>query len=407
MKRVIIIPDGCADYPVEALGGKTPLQAANLPSMDAIARLGCVGQSDNVPLHFPAGSEVANMSLLGYDPNQFFSGRAPIEAAAQGIQLGPYDFAIRCNLVTVQDQIMVDFTADHISSAEAATLMKAAQDAFGGTCWEFVPGVSYRNLLIYRGNASQGAPFSSDTRTSAPHDLTDGSVLDDFPKGPGCDLLCDLMARSEPLFANHPVNLARAANGKRVATTLWLWGLGRTPQLASFESRFGARGVMITAVDLLRGLGALVGWDRIEVEGATGYLDTNYAGKGSAAIEALKSYDVVCVHIEAPDEASHEGRVDEKVKALESIDKHIVGPVHEALQQYGEYRILVMPDHPTPVSTKKHSHGFVPFVTCGSGVVKDASETYDEIAAANSRFQLQNGWELIPKWMQSTDRFGK
>jgi 2,3-bisphosphoglycerate-independent phosphoglycerate mutase len=237
--------------------------------------------------------------------------------------------------------------------------------------------------------------------------LTDGSVLDDFPKGPGCDLLCDLMAMSEPLFANHPVNLARAANGKRVATTLWLWGLGRTPQLASFESRFGARGVMITAVDLLRGLGALVGWDRIEVEGATGYLDTNYAGKGSAAIEALKSYDVVCVHIEAPDEASHEGRVDEKVKALESIDKHIVGPVHEALQQYGEYRILVMPDHPTPVSTKKHSHGFVPFVTCGSGVAKDASETYDEIAAANSGFQLHHGWELIPKWMQSTDRFGK
>lgn len=407
MKWVIIIPDGCADYPVETLGGKTPLQAAKLPSMDAIAQRGCVGQSDNVPLHFPAGSEVANMSLLGYDPNEFFSGRAPIEAAAQGIQLGPHDFAIRCNLVTVQDQIMVDFTADHISSAEAATLMKAAQDSFGSACWEFVPGVSYRNLLIYRGQASDPAPFSIDTRTRAPHDLTDETVMDAFPKGPGCDLLCDLMAKSEPLFANHPVNLARVASGKRMATTLWLWGLGRTPQLASFESRFGVRGVMITAVDLLRGLGALVGWDRIEVEGATGYLDTNYAGKGAAAIEALKSYDVVCVHIEAPDEASHEGRVDEKVKAIESIDKHIVGPVHEALKQYGEYRILVMPDHPTPVSTKKHSHGFVPFVTCGSGVTKDGSEAYDEIVAANSGFQFHHGWNLIPKWMQAADRFGK
>lgn len=407
MKWVIIIPDGCADYPVESLGGKTPLQAANLPAMDTIAKLGCVGESDNVPPHFPAGSEVANMSLLGYDPNEFFSGRAPIEAAAQGIQLGPYDFAIRCNLVTVQDQIMVDFTADHISTEEAAALMKSAQEAFGGTCWEFVPGVSYRNLLIYRGEASQPAPFSVDTRTSAPHDLTDGTVKDDFPKGPGCDLLCDLMALSEPLFATHPVNLARAANGKRTATTLWLWGLGRTPQLPSFESRFGVRGAMITAVDLLRGLGALVGWDRIEVVGATGYLDTNYAGKGAAAIEALQSYDVICVHIEAPDEASHEGRVDEKIKALESIDKHIVGPVHEALKQYGDYRILVMPDHPTPVSTKKHSHGFVPFVTCGSGVAVDSSQTYDEIAAANSGFQLLHGWELIPKWMHADDRFGR
>ena len=400
MKWVIIIPDGCSDYPVESLGGKTPLQHARIPAMDEIASLGVVGQSDNVPLHFPAGSEVANMSLLGYDPNKYFTGRAPIEAAAQGIKLGPHDWAVRCNLVTVQNQIMVDFTADHISTAEATELLRSAQESLGSESLEFIPGVSYRNLLLYRGKAEVPSPFSSDTRTTAPHDLTDGTVIDDFPKGPGCDLLCNLMEKSQSLFADHPINLARVANGKRPATNLWLWGLGKTPQLESFDSRFSKRGAMITAVDLLRGLAALIGWDRIEVQGATGYLDTNYAGKGAAAIEALKSYDVVCVHIEATDEASHEGRADEKVKALEAIDKHIVAPIHAALKQQGEYRILVMPDHSTPVSTKKHSHGWVPFAACGNGIAKDNSTTYDELSAAKSGLSYPHGWDLIPKLMR-------
>ena len=400
MKWVIIIPDGCADYPVESLGGKTPMQQANIPAMDEIARLGLVGQSDNVPLQFPAGSEVANMSLLGYDPYLYFSGRAPIEAAAQGIVLGPDDWAIRCNLVTVQNQIMVDFTADHISNAEAIQLLRTAQERLGSECIEFCPGVSYRNLLIYRGKPGAPSPFSIDSRTSAPHDLTDGTVLDNYPKGPGCDLLCNWMEQSVALFAEHPVNLARVANGKRPATNLWLWGLGKTPHLESFESRFGVRGAMITAVDLLRGLAALIGWDRIEVTGATGYLDTNYAGKGAAAIEALKTYDIVCVHVEATDEASHEGRVDEKVKALEAIDRHIVGPIHQALKQYGEYRILVLPDHATPVSTKKHAHGWVPFAACGSGISQDSSLTYDEVSAANSGLSYEHGWDLIPRLMR-------
>ncbi len=400
MKWVIIIPDGCADYPVDSLGGKTPLQYANIPAMNEIARLGLVGRSDNVPLHFPAGSEVANMSLLGYDPNQYFTGRAPIEAAAQGIELGPDDWAIRCNLVTVQNQVMVDFTADHISNAEAIQLLRTAQERLGNECLEFKPGVSYRNLLIYRGKPGVPSPFSIDSRTSAPHDLTDAAVLDDYPKGPGCDLLCNWMEQSVNLFADHPVNLARIANGKRPATNLWLWGLGKTPQLESFESRFGVCGAMITAVDLLRGLAALILWDRIEVTGATGYLDTNYAGKGTAAIEALKAHDIVCVHIEATDEASHEGRVDEKVKALEAIDRHIVDPIHQALKQYGEYRILVMPDHATPVCTKKHSHGWVPFAACGSGISQDSSLSYDEVSAANSGLSYQHGWDLIPRLMR-------
>ena len=399
MKLVIIIPDGCADYSVESLGGKTPLQAAHVPNMDRVASEGCVGVSDNVPRKYTPGSEVANMSLLGYDPNIYFTGRAPIEAAAQGIKLGPYDWAIRCNLVTIRDQIMVDFTADHISTHEAASLLKTAQETLGSPSLEFVAGVSYRNLLIYRGASANDVPFSTETRTTAPHDLTDDSVADDFPRGPGCDLLCGLMDKSQSVFADHPVNQSRIASGKKPATNLWLWGLGKTPQLPSFHSRFGLNGAMITAVDLLRGLAALVGWDRIEVEGATGYLDTNYAGKGQAAIEALKKYDIVCVHVEATDEASHEGRVDEKIKALEAIDKHIVGPVHDALKSYGDYRILVMPDHPTPVSTKKHSHGWVPFAACGTGIAKDNASTYDEVAAEQSSKKFVDGWELIPRWI--------
>jgi len=400
MKYVIIIPDGCADYPVESLGGKTPLQAAQTPNMDAIAKRGLVGQSDNVPRHLPAGSEVANMTLFGYDPNRYFTGRAPIEAAAQGIVLGPLDWAIRCNTVTIVDQVMKDFTADHASNEEAREVLKSVQEAIGNPSLEFTPGVSYRNLLIYRGKASEAVPFSGDSKTSAPHDLTDGSVIDDFPRGPGCDLLSDWMQRSAEVLVDHPVNKRRIAEGRLPISHLWLWGLGKTPTLESFASRFQKTGAMITAVDLLRGLAALVGWDRIEAPGATGYLDTDYASKGRTAIEALSKYDLVCVHIEAPDEASHEGRVEEKIKALEAIDRDIVGPILKALEQYPEHRILITPDHPTPVSTKKHSHGWVPFTIAGSGVHPDASSTYNEVSASQSGLQIPNGWDLMPRFMR-------
>jgi len=400
MKYVIIIPDGCADYPVESLGGKTPLQAAQTPNMDAIAKRGLVGQSDNVPRDLPAGSEVANMTLFGYDPNRYFTGRAPIEAAAQGIVLGPLDWAIRCNTVTIVDQVMKDFTADHASNEEAREVLKSVQEAIGNPSLEFTPGVSYRNLLIYRGKASEAVPFSGDSKTSAPHDLTDGSVIDDFPRGPGCDLLSDWMQRSAEVLVDHPVNKRRIAEGRLPISHLWLWGLGKTPTLESFASRFQKTGAMITAVDLLRGLAALVGWDRIEAPGATGYLDTDYASKGRTAIEALSKYDLVCVHIEAPDEASHEGRVEEKIKALEAIDRDIVGPILKALEQYPEHRILITPDHPTPVSTKKHSHGWVPFTIAGSGVHPDASSTYNEVSASQSGLQIPNGWELMPRFMR-------
>jgi 2,3-bisphosphoglycerate-independent phosphoglycerate mutase len=394
MKYAIVIPDGCADEPQDALGGKTPLQAAKTPAMDEIARLGVVGRSNNVPAHLPAGSDVANLSLFGYDPNKYFTGRAPLEAAAQGIKLGPDDWAIRCNLVTIENQTMRSFTADHVSTAEATALLKTCQERIGAGHLEFIPGVSYRNLLIYRG-AKQPAPFTRDTRATPPHDLTDKSVADDFPRGPGSDLLNDLMGSSVGLFADHPINAARKVVGKMPATNIWLWGLGKTPSLTPFYELHKKRGKMITAVDLLRGLAALIGWERIEVPGATGYLDTDYAAKGRYAIEALNSTDIICVHVEATDEASHEGRADAKIKALEEIDAKIVAPLHSALKKQGDYRILISPDHPTPIRTKTHSHGFVPFTICGSGVTADTATTYDEIAAGQSSLAFEEGWKLM------------
>ncbi len=400
MNYAIIIPDGCADEPQESLGGLTPLQAADVPAMDAIAAAGVVGRACHVPAHLQPGSDVANISLLGYDPLKHFTGRAPLEAAAQGIELGPHDWAIRCNLVTIEDQIMRSFTAGQISSGEAAELLKTAQAEIAPEGYEFVPGVSYRNLLLYRGKPDTKAPFSEDTRTTPPHDLTDNTVADDFPRGPGSDVLNDLMARSVELFRDHPVNQKRISEGTSPATNVWLWGLGRTPTLQPFADAYGLQGAMITAVDLLRGIAALIGWERIEVPGATGYLDTDYAAKGRYAIEALNRTDIVCVHVEATDEASHEGRADEKIKALEEIDRHIVGPVHEALKGHGDYRILVTPDHPTLLRTKTHSHGDVPFCIAGAGIERDDHATYDDITAATSDLAFPQGWKLMSYFLQ-------
>lgn len=399
MKYAIIIPDGCSDFPLEVLGGRTPLEAARIPNMDRVASEGMVAQTDNVPAHLPAGSEVANMTLFGYDPNQYFTGRAPIEAAAQGIVLGPHDWAIRCNFVTIVDQIMVDFTADHITTEHAKLLLQDLANNIADSRFEFVAGVSYRNLLIFRGSESQRPLFTEDTRTRAPHDLTDLAVTDDYPRGPGSDVLVEFMQQSVPIFAEHAVNRSRVAAGQRPATNVWLWGQGRSPVLPSFEQRFGLQGKMITAVDLLRGLAALIGWERIEVEGATGYLDTNYAGKGQAAVAALDETDVVCVHVEATDEASHEGRHEEKIAALEQIDRHVVGPVLEKLKSFPEYRLLVLPDHPTPCATKKHSHGMVPLAVCGSGIAASGA-TYSERAAAASSRSFPNGWEMMEAFIR-------
>ena len=399
MKYAIIIPDGCADEPQDSLAGKTPLMAANVPAMDAVVSEGVVGRATFVPDSLAPGSDVANLGLFGYDPLKYYTGRAPLEAVAQGIHLEPDDWAVRCNLVTIENQKMRSFTAGHISSEEAAELMASAQEELGSEQFEFHAGVSYRNLLVCRAGGGRAIPFSVDTRSTPPHDLTDKEVLDDYPRGPGSDLLTDLMARSMAVFADHPVNVARLAAGKLPATSMWLWGQGRAPRLETFADLHGKSGAMITAVDLLRGLAASMGWRRIEVPGATGYTDTDYAAKGRYACEALGEVDIVAVHVEATDEASHEGDVEAKIKALEQIDRHIVAPLHDALRGHGDYRILVTPDHPTPIFTKTHAHGPVPLAMAGRGIESDGATRYDESTSAASGLAFDEGWRMMSHFL--------
>ncbi|MES2792768.1 MAG: cofactor-independent phosphoglycerate mutase [Planctomycetota bacterium] len=395
MKYALIIPDGVADEPQDSLGARTPLQAARIPHMDAIARAGAAGRADNTPPSMPSGSDVATMSLFGYNPLELHTGRAPLEAAAQGIELGPYDWAVRCNLVTIRDGIMVSFTAEQIPNEIGAKLVAVMQEEFGGDRWEFIPGVSYRNLLIYRGRPDEPAPFGPETQTTPPHDLTDGPVVQALPSGTGSDLMRGFMDRSQELFSK--LNLPGSH-----ATQIWLWGQGQAPALTPFLPRFGVQGGMITAVDLLRGLARLLGWKIFEVPGATGYLDTDYAAKGCYAVQALDDVDFIVVHVEATDEASHEGNAAAKVAALEQIDEHIVGPVWEKLKSCGDYRILISPDHPTFLRTKTHSYGFVPFAVCGTGISANESETYDEIAAAKSQWAYPAGWDLMERFLKGS-----
>jgi 2,3-bisphosphoglycerate-independent phosphoglycerate mutase len=395
MKYAIIIPDGCADDPIANLGGMTPLQAAHKPNMDRVAHEGIVGQANNVPDSLTPASDVATLSLFGYDPLKYYTGRAPLEAAAMGVHVGPLDWAVRCNLVTVIDDVMVDFSGGHVSIPDGQTYMVTVRDRLAGGPIEFHAGVSYRNLMIYSGTSDQPAPFSRETRTQAPHDIPDKPIADHLPSGPGSELLRDLMTESRKILASHPLNCTRQSRGESPVTQIWLWGQGQAPRLETFESVYGKRGAIITAVDLLRGVGAFLGWKRIDVPTATGYLDTDYAAKGRAGVAALNDFDLVCVHVEATDEASHEGKADEKVKALEEIDRHIVGPMLNALQAHGEWRILVSPDHPTLLRERVHGRGFVPWTMAGSGIAASRS-TYDEVSAARGEHRFERGEELMP-----------
>jgi len=399
MKYALIIPDGCADEPQESLGGRTPLEAAETPQMDRIVRQGLIGRAETVPLSMPSGSDVGTMSLFGYDPLKNHTGRAPIEAAAQGLELGPADWAVRCNLVTIQNGRMVSFTAGQVPNDLAAQLIGLMKKEQGeGSPWAFHTGVSYRNLLLYR---SQGepSPLSTETVTHPPHDVTDQEVAQFLPQGPGADVLRRLMLDSEELFRHWPQNLERQQQGELPVTGIWLWGEGKRPSLEPFLDRFGKRAAVITAVDLLRGLGKLLGWQIIEVPGATGYIDTDFEAKGRYAIDVLEDVDFVVIHIEAPDEASHEGEAALKVEALENIDKFILGPVHQHLESLGEYRVLVSPDHPTFLRTKTHAHGAVPFAMCGRGITPDKAQTFDEPAAAHSSLSL-DGHDLMPMFLR-------
>jgi 2,3-bisphosphoglycerate-independent phosphoglycerate mutase len=402
VKYAIVIPDGAADEPQDSLRGQTPLQAAAVPNMDRIAREGAVGLSNNVPPSLAPASDVATLSLFGYDPLSVYTGRAPLEAAAMGVSLGPHDWAVRCNLVTVTNGTMADFTAGHISSAEGAALMEALQEALGASAarelaLEFHSGVGYRNLLVVRSRGPE--PLATDTVTQPPHDIPNRAVRDFLPRGSGSELLVRLMKKSQGVLAAHSVTEARRRQGRAVPTQIWLWGQGRAPHLLHFRDVYGPRGAIVSAVDLVRGVGALLGWTRVDVAGATGYLDTDYAAKGRAAVAALSEHDLVCVHVEATDEASHEGRADAKVEALEKIDRHVVGPLRHALPDFGTWRILISPDHRTPLRTRAHSHGPVPFAMAGTGITPSGVSSYDEVAAVGTGVRMDRGHELMPRFL--------
>ncbi|MCU0916081.1 MAG: cofactor-independent phosphoglycerate mutase [Planctomycetes bacterium] len=393
-KYVVIVPDGAADEPLEQLGGKTPLEAAQTPNMDRISREGRQGMVRTVPEGFEPGSDVAQMSLLGYDPQRYYSGRAPIEAAARGIRLGREDWVFRCNLVTIADGKMVDHSAGHISTKEAGTLIEELQSHLTDERLSLHTGVSYRHLLVVRG-------MDFEVRTYAPHDHIGKAVEKILPRGKGADFLIQLINQSQQLFSGHEVNRVRQDLGENQVSSVWLWGQGKQARLDSFRKQYGLRGAAITAVDLVRGLAKLVGFDLIDVPGATGFLDTNYEGKGQAAIKALAEYDLVFIHIEAPDEAGHQGDAAGKVQALEQVDRHIVGPVWDALQRYESRRLLLLPDHPTPVRGGAHSAEPVPFAMAGTQVSGVLQLGFSEANAARSGLRIEKGCELMEYFLKS------
>src|SRR5688572_12304655 len=395
MKYAIIIPDGAADEPLPELGGKTPIEKAHTPNMDRVAMEGKQGLARTVPEGFESGSDVAIMTLLGYDPKVYHTGRAPLEAAAQRIPLSPTDWVFRCNLVTVVDGIMKDHSAGGITDAEAQRLIGDLKRAVDLPGFEFHYGVSYRNLLVYRGSED------FDLKTKPPHEFPEEPVSRYLPKGTGAEILWSIMDRSQQVFADHEINQVRRQTGHNPATQVWLWGQGHAPNIPTFEERFRvANGCMITGVDLLRGLAVLLGWDVKEVEGMTSFHDTNYAGQGEATAAMLDKYDLVLSHVEAPDEASHQADYRTKVESIEHIDRYVVGPVLEKLRTFPEWRILVMPDHPTNIATRKHGYAPSPFAMAGTRVRGNRPAPYSERNAAASDLKIERGHELMEYFLR-------
>jgi 2,3-bisphosphoglycerate-independent phosphoglycerate mutase len=395
LKYVVIIGDGMTDWPVPELGEKTPLQAAFTPNMDRLAKEGTVGVVSTIPDGFPPGSDVANLSIMGYDPAKLYSGRAPFEAASMGVELSDTDLAFRCNLVTLKfdkqktHAHMDDHSAGHISTEEASVLIDLLNKELGSADIKFYPGVSYRHLMVQK----NGQPGSDCT---PPHDILGRDVTDYQPLGKGCECLKELMMRSVDLLQNHEINKKREASGKKPANSIWLWGEGRRPSLTTFKEKYGLSGALVSAVDLMRGLGIYAGFEILQVPGITGYLDTNYLGKAEHSLKALEKLDIAYIHVEAPDEAGHGGNAEDKVKAIEDFDALVVGTVLRGLKAFDAYRILLMPDHATPLKLRTHSAEPVPFVILDSADKKSRDGGFnEEILKAADAVRIEKGHELM------------
>jgi 2,3-bisphosphoglycerate-independent phosphoglycerate mutase len=393
MKVIILLGDGMSDIAYSELGNKSPLQYAATPNMDFMAQHGQVGLAHTVPTGLPPGSDVANLSVFGYDPCNCYTGRSPLEAISMGVVLGPGDVAFRMNLVTLKPRgssiYMQDFSAGHISTAEAHELVETLQKELGSSEFEFYPGVGYRHLMVWRGG-------KDGMRSTPPHDISGKAVLDSLPSGDGADVLNNIMNHAQMVLHTHPVNVRRKELGDPPANSVWLWGHGKTPRIETYQEKYGLTGAVISAVDLIKGIGICAGLDIINVEGATGYIDTNYLGKGQAALAALENHDFVYVHVEAPDEASHAGNMQHKIQAIEDFDRLVVGTVLEGIQKFGDYSILCMPDHPTPVKLMTHTSDPVPFVIYRSGAGEgNGAASYDEFQAKTTGL-LVDGHTLLP-----------
>lgn len=370
-----------SDRPLKQLGGKTPLEAAHIPNMDFIARHGMCSMVRTIPKGMKPGSDVANLSLFGYDPRKSFPGRGPLEALNMGIKLSDDDVAFRCNLVTVEKGKMKDYSAGHIKTPEASKLIKYLDRELGGKGLRFRPGVSYRHLMIIKSSGLRA-------ECTPPHDIS-GKTIDRYlPKGQDSEVLKQLMFESKELLENLSSNRTKA-------NMIWLWGQGKKPNFLSFREKYGVSGSVISAVDLIKGIGVAVGLKPINVPGATGYLDTNFEGKAKYALDSLKKNDYVFVHVEAPDEAGHEGNIKHKIKAIEDFDKYVVGTMLAGLKKYHDYRMLVLPDHPTPISIRTHSDDPVPCVLYSSDKDYSGCPAYNEKMISRSKIKFKSGPELI------------
>lgn len=399
MKYLVLLGDGMADEPMNELGGKTPLEQAKTPWMDRLAGLGELGMVETVPEGFHPGSDVANLTVFGYDPATCYSGRSPLEAASMGVELGPDDVAFRLNLVDILHHYgklyMADFAAGHITTEEAGQIIATLQQELGGGEFEFYPGVSYRHLMVWRNGKDQ-------MTFVPPHDIINQSIEDKMPQGDGAQELIHLMTTAQMLLKNHPVNVSRVNRVLPPANSIWLWGHGKAPQMETYQQKFGVSGAVISAVDLIKGIGVYAGLEIINVPGATGYVDTNYEGKADAALKALEDHDFVYVHVEAPDEAGHAGNLEEKLQAIELFDEKIVGRIVQSLEGKTDFRLLIQPDHPTPLHLRTHSKDPVPFILYdsrqaqGQGVLR----AYHEKDAKASGVFYPLGHLLLPKLLQ-------
>ena len=388
-----------ADEPLEELFGKTPLEAARTPRMDELAQGGQVGLCRTVPKGMAPASDVASLSILGYDPRKFYTGRGVLEAANIGVTLKDDEVAFRCNLLTVEKGRIVDYSAGHISTQEGSLLVQQLNKELGKKGVRFYPGISYRHLLVVKKTFSPSGRF--DIKAIGPHTLIGSEVEPNFPEGEGADFLKQLMLRSQQILADHEVNKVRVDLGENPANMIWLWGPGTCTALPPFEEKFGVKGSVISAIDLIKGIGRLVGFDVIEVPGATGYYDTNYEGKASYALKAFKKKDFVLVHLEATDEAGHNGNLKEKINAIEKFDRYIVGGIVDGLKQMGPFRVLVTPDHATLVNRRSHVDTPIGFLIYGEGVEARGVSEFSEKIATLSGLVFEEGHHLMDYFILS------